>query len=341
MNEKQIREAILSPEYDFLRTDEHLGNNILFLGIGGSHSYGLATETSDLDIRGIAMNTRDELLSYQDFQDVKDTGTDSIIYSFNKTLSMLSKNNPNVLEIFGYRPEYRLFVSDVAQRLLDNPKWFLSQLCAESYTGFIDKQMRKLSNKSVRQVSQTEREGYILRSIQNAMNGFLPRHTQIEGDNLKLYIDASDHEDFDSEIFMDINLSHYPLRDWTGLWNEMKSIVNSYNKIGQKAEKPMTRKALAKHQSTIVMLYYIGIDILEKEDVIVYREKEHDLLRSIRNGNFLDDNNQTTQEFFELVSELDKRFDYAKKNTSLPETPDYKAIESFRREVNAEIIVEK
>lgn len=57
---EEMRRKINSPEYDFLKTNEHLGKNIILLGLGGSHAYGTNTPESDLDIRGIALNTKRE-----------------------------------------------------------------------------------------------------------------------------------------------------------------------------------------------------------------------------------------------------------------------------------------
>ena len=36
-------------EYDFLRTNERLGNRIMLLGLGGSYAYGTNNEGSDID----------------------------------------------------------------------------------------------------------------------------------------------------------------------------------------------------------------------------------------------------------------------------------------------------
>ena len=80
------------------------------------------------------------------------------------------------------------------------------------------------------------------------------------------------------------------------------------------------------------------IDILEKEEIITYRSEEHDLLMSIRNGEFLDDNRQPTSGFYDLLNEYEKRFEYAKANTSLPEVPNYKRINEFKMYVNEKII---
>ena len=62
MEIKEIREIIKSREYDFLRNNKHLGNNIILLTVGGSHAYGLNKEGSDLDIRGCAVNSKKEIL---------------------------------------------------------------------------------------------------------------------------------------------------------------------------------------------------------------------------------------------------------------------------------------
>ena len=88
----------------------------------------------------------------------------------------------------------------------------------------------------------------------------------------------------------------------------------------------------------LIRLYMMCIDILEKEEIVTYREKERDLLMSIRNGEYLDENRQPIPEFYDLLNEYEKRFEYAKNNTSLPEKPDYKRINDFRMSVNERIV---
>ena len=44
-----------SAEYDFLRTNEHLGERIMLLGLSGSYGYGTNREGSDVDFRGVAL----------------------------------------------------------------------------------------------------------------------------------------------------------------------------------------------------------------------------------------------------------------------------------------------
>ena len=54
MEIEEIKAKVASSEYDFIRTNEHLGNRVILLGLGGSHSYGTNNADSDLDIRGCA-----------------------------------------------------------------------------------------------------------------------------------------------------------------------------------------------------------------------------------------------------------------------------------------------
>lgn len=50
-----MEEIIKGHQYNFLRTNEHLKDRLVFLTLGGSHAYGTSTLTSDVDIRGCAL----------------------------------------------------------------------------------------------------------------------------------------------------------------------------------------------------------------------------------------------------------------------------------------------
>ena len=339
MTIKRIKEKLKSAEYDFLRTNENLGSNIILLTLGGSHAYGMDKEDSDVDVRGISLNSKSDILLGADFEQVVDVDTDTTVYSFNKMIQLLTSNNPNTIEQLGCLPQHYFYLSEIGKELLDNRKMFLSQICVHTFGGYASSQLRRMSNKAARLVSQAENESYILKSIDNTRYEFRNRYYPFEDDNdLKLYIDKSAQEGYDSEIFMDVRLNHYPLRDWTGMWNEMKTIVSSYNKFGRRNEKAVAHDKLGKHMAHLIRLYMMCIDILEKEEIVTYREKERDLLMSIRNGEYLDENRQPIPEFYDLLNEYEKRFEYAKNNTSLPEKPDYKSINNFRMSVNERIV---
>lgn len=339
MKINDIKKKILEDNnYKFLSENKHLDSNIILCGLGGSYAYGTNVDTSDIDLRGIALNSKEEILLGKDFETVVDTITDTTVYSFNKMIELLSNSNPNTMEILGLKQEHYICLDEIGKELIDNRKMFLSQICVHTFGGYANSQLRRLQNKAARLVGQVENEKYILKSIQNAKYDFRTRYFENNDSDVNLYIDDSVTEGYEKEIFMDVNLKHYPLRDWCGMWNEMKSIVSSYNKIGKRNEKAIEHGKLGKHMMHLLRLYMMCIDILTKEEVVTYRSDEHDLLMSIRNGEYLDDNRQPTPEFYELLNEYEKKFEDAKKNTSLPEKPDYKKIEEFKASVNEKIV---
>lgn len=338
MTLQEIKQTLNSTEYAFLRENEHLGNNVILLGLGGSHAYGTNTKDSDLDLRGVALNSKLDILTNQNFEQFVNEATDTTVYSFNKIVQLLSNCNPNTIEMLGLKPEHYLYLSPIGQELLDNKKLFLSRRAINSFGGYANQQLRRLCNKSNRVVPQSEQEQHILNTINNAMYEIKTAYADFTDEEIKLYIDTAVQEDYDTEIFMDVNLKHYPLRDYKSIWSEMQSIVKSYSKIGIRNSKAIEHNKLGKHSMHLIRLYMMCIDILEKEEIITYREAEHNLLMDIRNGKYLDSNKQPTSEFYDLLNEYEKRFEYAKQNTNLPDNPNYKAINEFVASVNERVV---
>lgn len=237
MKLEQIKEKLQSQEYDFLRQDKNLGNNIIILTLGGSHAYGTDTENSDLDIRGCALNSKMQILTNEKFEQFVNEDTDTTIYAFNKLISLLCNCNPNVIEQLGNKPEHYFYVSPIGRELLDNAHLFLSKRAINSFGGYASAQLRRLDNKVNRLIGQAQNEEHIYKTIEHAAYDFRERYFTMPDDAIKLYIDKAVQEGYDTEIFMDVNLYHYPLRDYADMWSEMKSIVKSYAKIGKRNEK--------------------------------------------------------------------------------------------------------
>ena len=213
MKIEQIKEKLKSEEYDFLRKDKNLGNNIIILTLGGSHAYGTDNENSDLDIRGCALNSKMQILTNENFEQFVNEATDTTIYAFNKLISLLSNVNPNTIEMLGNKPEHYFYVSPIGQELIDNAHLFLSKKAIYSFGGYANQQLRRLENKSNRLVGQSQNEEHIYKTIEHAAYDFKNRYFTMPDDAIKLYIDKAVQEGYDTEIFMDVNLNHYPLRE--------------------------------------------------------------------------------------------------------------------------------
>lgn len=338
MTLEKIKQLVQSNQYDFLRNNPHLGKNIILIGLGGSHAYGTDNEDSDLDIRGCALNSKEEILTNINFEQFVNEETDTTIYSFNKLIHLLSNCNPNTIEILGLKSEHYLYISPIGQELLNHKNLFLSKRAVHAFGGYATAQLRRLDNKAARLIGQEQRENHILNSIESARTTFPDKYFNYPEDTIRLYVDKSAQEGMDFEIFMDVNLIHYPLRDYKCMWSEMHNIVKDYAKIGKRNKNAIEHSKLGKHMMHLIRLYLMCIDILEHKEIVTYREKEHDFLMDIRNGKYLDSNRQPIPEFFELVNDFEKRIKYAKENTDLPENPDYKAINDFVMSVNERVV---
>lgn len=337
MTIEEIRASLTKKEYDFLRTNKHL-KNIGLLAVGGSHAYGMNIEGSDLDLRGTALPSVDDILCGNSFEQVRDKRTDTVIYELSKFVHLCSNCNPNVIELLGIKPEHYLVLSDVGDELVKNSDMFLSKKAVYSFGEYASNQLRRLNNKDNRDKTQPMQEQHILNTLSNMSVHFAEIYTPYSEDSIRLYIDDAQNENLDKEIFMDVHLTHYPLRDYKNLWSDMNNVVKDYAKISQRASSAIDRGKLAKHMAHLVRLYYMAFDILEDGKIITYREKEHNLLMQIRNGYFLD-GNTVKHEFYEFVDELDANLMRLKTTSPLPNKPDEERIKAFLKQVKYNIII--
>ena len=105
----KIKNVIEQQEYKNLieKVERDLGK-IVLLGFGGSYAYGLNTEQSDLDVRGIISSPISNLLGLGEFEQYIDEETDSVLYEFNKIIKLLCSCNPNTIEILGLKKKHRI-----------------------------------------------------------------------------------------------------------------------------------------------------------------------------------------------------------------------------------------
>lgn len=330
----EIKSLVSSPGYDFLRTDEHLKNRLVLLTLGGSHAYGTNIEGSDVDLRGCALNRASDLLGMSHFDQLVNSDLDVAIYSFNKLIHLLYQCNPNIIEILGCKPEHYLVLSDIGRHLVDARKMFLSQRAAYTFGGYAFSQLRRLENAIARdKLPQPEKEVHVRNSIDK-----VARNYNNEGRTTPVFyalsLGKAVHDDLETETFITTHLIDFPVRDLKALVNDINNVINDYQNDLHGRNKKKDDLHLNKHAMHLIRLYLMCIDILEKEEIITYREQDHDLLMDIRAGKFQREDGTFDSSFFDLVHELSDKMDYAKKNTSLPHSPDMKRIEEFVMEVN-------
>ncbi|REC47822.1 nucleotidyltransferase domain-containing protein [Chryseobacterium pennipullorum] len=144
-------------------TIQHLKNKnlILFEAISGSRAFGLATETSDTDIRGVYYLPKEDFFGLNYIPQISNETNDITYYEIGRFVELLQKNNPNILEILA-SPEDCIQYKHPLMDLL-NTEDFLSKLCKDSFAGYAISQIRKAKglNKKILNPIDQERKSVL------------------------------------------------------------------------------------------------------------------------------------------------------------------------------------
>jgi predicted nucleotidyltransferase len=260
MTREELQCIIAGEPYDFLRTNPHLGKHLMFLTIGGSHAYGTNVEGSNVDIRGIALNSREDLLGLGTFEHWVDETTDTTVFGFKKAIELMCSGNPNILEQLGNADDLIISYHPATKLLMENKKLFLSRQVVYSFGSFAD----------------------------------------------KMFNEAVKYGEF---------------------YNQMQ-------KFGSVCDLFNVKCKMNKTIMNMIRLYLMVFDILEKGEIITNRAAAHELLMEARSGGFQNENGYISHELKNLQKEYEKRLQYDRANTMLPERVNMKQIEELVMTIN-------
>lgn len=124
--------------------------NIVLEGITGSTAYGLATEGSDVDIKGVYLLPTRTVLSigFDPQHTTKDhVDPDWVYHEVGKFMKLVISGNPTVTELL-YLDEYTI-LTPIGQLLIDNRAAFLStKAVSNAYRGYAFSQAKRLNNRT-------------------------------------------------------------------------------------------------------------------------------------------------------------------------------------------------
>lgn len=324
----EVKRMLRTKEYNFLRENSLLGKNLCLLTLGGSKAYGTNIEGSDTDVRGVALNSKKEILLGRDFETIVDTTTDTVVYSFSKIVELLTKANPNTLEIFGMQKEDYFVLTKPGELLIDNIDLFLSQKCAASFGGYANAQLYRLKQKSMHAISDEEYNEHIAKVLNKMKVEFEEKYNT----NLEVTLTKSNGIELVGS-FNGLNMGQIH-----EVLNTLNNTYREYKNHSHRNENAFVHDKINKHSMHLIRLYAMGIDLLEEGKIITRRVKDHDLLMSIRHKEFMTSDGGFKEEFFDLVKDYEERFNKALANTCLPKEPNYKEIEELKIAVNESII---
>ena len=125
-------------------------DNIILEGVTGSTAYGLATENSDIDIKGVYLLPTRKVLSMGfdlNHTTIDSTNPDWVYHEVGKFMKLVTSGNPTVTELL-YLNEYTK-MTPIGQMLVDNRDAFLStKAVTNAYSGYAFSQAKKLNNRT-------------------------------------------------------------------------------------------------------------------------------------------------------------------------------------------------
>ncbi len=127
----------------------------ILIALTGSRGYGLSTETSDYDYRGVFVASKPYYYGFSKIEQkdqgwiegegiFPELGKDTCIYEIKKFLELSADNNPNILELLWFK-DY-LHLTEVGQELIRHRQMFLSKKVRQTYAGYGYAQIKKLES---------------------------------------------------------------------------------------------------------------------------------------------------------------------------------------------------
>jgi predicted nucleotidyltransferase len=339
---------------------------LLFECISGSKAFGLDTPQSDTDLKGVFYLPREQFYGLNYIPQVSNGTNDEVYYELGRFVELLTRNNPNILEILATPDNCVLYRHPLMNRL--DIGMFLSKLCKDTFAGYAITQIRKargLKKKIVNPVAR-ERQSvldfcYVIKGYTSvaavqwlAAQGFQQEQCGLAAvphakGLYALFYDRSGTLGYkgiiSGDTANDVSVSAIPK-------DEKESANLFFNKDGYSAycreyreywewvDKRNETRYLgtmqhgknydAKNIMHAIRLLQVAEDILTTGQIQVKRPNREELL-SIKAGNAEYD------ELLEQANGLIERIEAAYVSGSLPESPDEKEIERILVEMRTEL----
>lgn len=119
-------------------------NRLILKSIAGSHLYNLNVPSSDLDIRGIFLNKRNDYFTIEPVADeYSDEKSDIKYYSLRKFFNLAKDCNPNIIELLFIPNDKILYKSPILDKIYKKRDFFISKKAYYTFSGYAYSQIKK------------------------------------------------------------------------------------------------------------------------------------------------------------------------------------------------------
>ena len=129
---------------------------LLFECISGSKAYNLDLPTSDTDLKGVFVAPKEQFLGLHFDEQVNNETNDEVYYEIGRFIELLTKSNPNLLEMLSIPKDKILLKNDLYD--LIKPEYFISKKCKDTFAGYAKTQIKKARGLNKKILNPMEKE---------------------------------------------------------------------------------------------------------------------------------------------------------------------------------------
>ncbi len=329
---------------------------ILLECISGSKAYNLDVPSSDTDIKGVFYLPKEHFYGFHYLPQISNDSHDVVFYEIGRFIELLTKNNPNILELLSTPSDKVIFKHAIMGKIKTND--FLSRKCKDTFGGYAFTQVRKARGLNKKIVNPMPKEKKIVTDFCYVLSwqGSIP---------LKQWLKEGNRQQTNVGL---VNIPHF--QDTYGVYYDEENRHGYKGIIKKKSATTVLLSSIPKSERPITYLHFnqdgymkyckdyrdywdwvdkrnesrfennlrhgknydsknmmhtfrlldMAIEILEEGKVQVERPNRAELLK-IRNGEWEYD------ELIEMANQKMKIVEMAYETSKLPDEPDHDYIE--------------
>ena len=251
---------------------------VIYETVHGSRAYGLATESSDTDLRGVFVPAALGFTGYLEYADQLEPSPERVLYEVRKFFRLASACNPTVIEVLFTDPADHVSATPEGRHLLDRRRSFLSRRAGDSFGKYGLAQLHRIRTHRRWLLSPPQRKpervdyglperSTIPRDEQGAVEAMLRNGRLAEAELPSSFLDLLDRE----------RRYRAALREW----QQYQEWTRNRNPI--RAELERSHGYDTKHAMHLLRLLRMAVEVLSTGDVLVRRPDAEELL-AVRRG---------------------------------------------------------
>ena len=300
MNTEEFK---LTDRYRKIVENNYLKDNLLFLIVGGSYSYGLDTETSDVDLRGVFKSTLKDIVVGKEKKTIP-VDKETSLFNLTTAIKHFTKQDPCFLQHLFVPDELVLYRSQEGELLFKNRELFLSKSVSKTFLGFSSSVIYKLEENELGKNYLKGSVDYYQSKLDDLKKAIPSSYKETNGMQLDFYIGESNDTKTGMDVFMDVNFKHLSVQDYYRTIFDAHQVATLLRVWDMQKDASIVRKRMSKQLCYSVLALVWLMDIMQYGTYCTRPERYHDELMDIKLGKYTTEDFNISREFYQLYEQI-------------------------------------